>query len=264
MKMKTMTALLLAGAMAASLAACGGSSSQSSAAVEIKGIEDLAGKTVGVQTGTTGDIYVSEEEGITVERYNNGFEATQALSQGKIDAVIIDDQPAQSFVAADSSLKIVETPYTLEDYAAAIALDNTALVEEMNGAISALKENGTLDQIVSFYIEGEGESYVTPEGTAYPNGKLVMGTNAQFPPYEFYNDENKITGIDADFAKAIGDYLGYEVTIEDMQFDSLIPAVSSGKIDFVMAGMTVTEERLKSVNFTDPYYTGKQVIIVKG
>ena len=91
-----------------------------------------------------------------------------------------------------------------------------------------------------------------------------MGTNAQFPPYEFYNDENKITGIDADFAKAIGDYLGYEVTIEDMQFDSLIPAVSSGKIDFVMAGMTVTEERLKSVNFTDPYYTGKQVIIVKG
>ena len=90
---------------------------------------------------------------------------------------------------------------------------------------------------------------------------LVMATNAEFPPYEF-NDGGKIVGIDVELAEAIGDYLGMKVEIEDMAFDSIIPAVQSGKADFGAAGMTVTEERKTQVDFTDSYYTGKQVIIV--
>ena len=92
---------------------------------------------------------------------------------------------------------------------------------------------------------------------------LKMGTNAAFPPYEFYDDETgEIVGIDAEVAAVICEKLGYELEIVDMDFDAIIPAVTTGKIDFGMAGMTVTEERLNSVDFTTSYATGIQSVIV--
>ena len=91
---------------------------------------------------------------------------------------------------------------------------------------------------------------------------LTMATNAEFPPYEFM-ENNEIVGIDAEIAQAIADKLGYELVIENVDFDSLIPGVQTGKYDFVAAGMTVTDERLEQVNFTQSYATGIQSIIVK-
>jgi ABC-type amino acid transport substrate-binding protein len=91
---------------------------------------------------------------------------------------------------------------------------------------------------------------------------LSMGTNAQFPPYEYY-ENNAITGIDAEVAAAIADKLGMELKIEDMEFDSIIASVKSGKVDMGMAGMTITDERLQEVNFSTSYATGVQVVIVK-
>lgn len=91
---------------------------------------------------------------------------------------------------------------------------------------------------------------------------LTMATNAEFPPYEFMED-GKIVGIDAEIATAIAAKLGKELKIENVDFDSLIPGVQTGKYDFVMAGMTVTEERKEQVDFTQTYATGVQVIIVK-
>ena len=91
---------------------------------------------------------------------------------------------------------------------------------------------------------------------------ITMGTNASFPPYEYYENDT-IVGIDAEIAAAIAEKLGMELKIEDMDFNVIITAVTTGKIDFGMAGMTVTEERLQSVNFSDSYATGIQSIIVK-
>ncbi|MEE3395546.1 MAG: ABC transporter substrate-binding protein [Candidatus Onthomonas sp.] len=90
---------------------------------------------------------------------------------------------------------------------------------------------------------------------------LTMGTNAAFPPYEFY-DGDTIVGIDAEIAAAIAEKLGLELQIVDMDFGSIITAVQTGKIDMGMAGMTVTEERLQNVNFSTTYATGIQVVIV--
>ena len=91
---------------------------------------------------------------------------------------------------------------------------------------------------------------------------LTMGTNASFPPYEFYENET-IVGIDAEIAAAIAEKRGMELKLEDMEFKAIIPAVATGKIDFGRAGMTGTEERLQSVNFSETYATGIQAIIVK-
>ena len=101
------------------------------------------------------------------------------------------------------------------------------------------------------------------------DGVLTMATNATFPPYEYRegsdgsDGSDDIVGIDAEIAQAIADKLGLELKIEDMEFDSIITAVQSGKADVGVAGMTVTEDRLKNIDFTDPYTTAKQVIIVK-
>ena len=116
---------------------------------------------VGVQSGTTGDIYMSsspEDGGVgedRVDRYSKGNDAVLALMQGKVDAVVIDNQPAIAFVAANEGLMILETPYTVEDYAMAIAKENTALLEQVNAILAELEADGTLQSIIDSYITAE-------------------------------------------------------------------------------------------------------------
>ena len=261
MKMKKYAAFLLAGVM--TLGMC------TAASAAIEGVDDLPGSTIGVQMGTTGDIYATDYEGddagTKIERFSKGAQAIMALQQGKVDCVIIDEQPALTFVEANEGLKILEEEFSLEDYAIAVSKDRPELTEAINGALAQLKEDGTLDNIIANYI-GEDTigtfPYESPEDVDRSNGKLVMATNAAFQPYEYY-DGDEIVGIDADMAQAVCDILGYELEISDMEFASIINAVQSGKADIGVAGMTVTEDRLKNIDFTDTYTTTKQVIIVK-
>ena len=285
--MKKLISVALAGVLALSLAACGstapssqpastsaaasgstaasastGASASTAGKQYIFSVDDLTGKTIGVQLGTTGDIYAQDIEGATVEQYNKFNDAVLALKQGKVDAVIIDNEPGNVFVEQNPDIIMLDEDFAVEDYAIALA-KGSELTAKFNEAIAAIKENGTLQAILDKYINDvEGATgYVTPEGTEYPNGTLTMATNAYFPPYEYYEGD-EIVGIDAEFAKAICDYLGYELKIEDMEFASIIPAINSGKADFGAAGMTVTEERLLNVDFTDSYCTGIQSVLV--
>lgn len=108
-----------------------------------------------------------------------------------------------------------------------------------------------------------GDTEPTKAPTEAPKKEvLTMATNAYFPPYEYYDADNKIIGIDAEIAAAIAEKLGMELKIEDMEFDSIITAVKTGSVDFGMAGMTVTEDRQIEVDFTASYANGVQAIIV--
>ncbi|MBQ8946287.1 MAG: transporter substrate-binding domain-containing protein [Lachnospiraceae bacterium] len=124
---------------------------------DIKTIDDLAdGKKIGVQLATTGDIYCVDDFGSDfVEEYNKGNDAVMALLAGKIDAVVIDNEPAKSFVAANPGLIILDTEYVTEDYAAALNKDNADLLVAVNGALKELKADGTLDSIIAKYIPAE-------------------------------------------------------------------------------------------------------------
>lgn len=116
--------------------------------------DDLKGKKIGVQLATTGDAYATDEYGKdSVVQYNKGSDAVMALSQGQVDAVIIDNEPAKSYVAANKGLKILDTEYVTEDYAACIAKDNTGLTKAVNKALAELKADGTLQKIVDKYIK---------------------------------------------------------------------------------------------------------------
>ena len=123
---------------------------------DITSVDDLTGKKIGVQLSTTGDIYASDDYGEeNVEKYNKGADAVMALKQGKVDAVIIDNEPAKNFVETNEGLKILDTEYVTEDYAACINKDNTELLDAVNGAIAELKEDGSLQKIIDQYITAE-------------------------------------------------------------------------------------------------------------
>ena len=123
---------------------------------DIASADDLEGKTIGTQRGTTGYIYCTDDFGEdNVIAYDNGLTAVQALNNGQVDAVVIDNAPAKSFVEANPGLKILDTAYAQEDYAIGVAKGNTALLDAINSALEELQADGTLQAIVDKYIAAE-------------------------------------------------------------------------------------------------------------
>ena len=174
---------------------------------KVQTIDDLPGAVIGVQLGTTGDIFVSdyEKEGSVVERYNKAADAVQALKLGKIDCIVIDKAPADAFVAINSDLSILDEEFAVEEYAICISKENPELREKINTAIAQMRAEGTLERIISNYIGDSTKGkypYESPENVDRSNGTLNVATNATFEPYE-YIEGGEITGIDIDIAKAI-------------------------------------------------------------
>lgn len=129
----------------------------------ITSVDDLfaegANHIIGVQRNTTGDLYTTddiEKKGLgTIDRYSKGADAVQALKTGKVDCVVIDNEPAKAFVNEVEGLKILETEYVTEDYAIAMNKENPELYEAVNNALKALQEDGTIQSIIDRYIKAE-------------------------------------------------------------------------------------------------------------
>lgn len=160
-----------------------------------------------------------------------------------------------------------EYELTAEKYAFAIAKENAELKKAANDLLAELKANGELDQIINSFFDGsttfEYENTVAsvPKGAEKDN-YLVVATNAYFPPFEYYNG-NKLTGVDMKIASLLAERLGKTLYIYDMEFDAVITSVKNGESDIGMAGMTVNEERLKTIDFTNEYYESAQVLMVR-
>ena len=130
----------------------------------ITSAKDIPGKKVGVQLGTTGDLYVSDPknvENVTVQQFPKGADAVEALKTDKIDAVVIDNQPAKKFVENNSDIEILATPLTQESYAIAVAKDNKQLLDAVNKALAELKESGELDSILNKYLASDESAETT-------------------------------------------------------------------------------------------------------
>ena len=258
------------------LASCG-SESSSENRKQMKTKADLQGAVIGVQLGTTSDGLATELEkkgdGTKVERYNKGADAIQALLQGKIDCMVTDEAPAKAFQRVNPSLQILPETFDASSFAICVAKDHGELKQSINHAIRILKANGVIDSIVNRHLErGIAVAYTPKTSDAKKMGpealqklglkkSLRFATNATFEPFEYYQN-GKIVGIDVDVANAIGDVLGVDVEILDMEFDAIITSVQAGKADAGIAGITVTPEREKNIGFTDSYADVRQVIMV--
>ncbi len=257
------------------LAACGGKKDGNRRVPT--GKDDLRGAVIGVQLGTTSDGFASELEktrGDTkVVRFNKGADAVQALNQGKIDCVLTDEAPALAFQRKNPSLGILPEPVNEAEFAICVAKGNEALLSAINGALDQLKANGTIDSIIKRNSAG---GILVPRTSSYKEESMssedvlrTMGkkkklrfiTNATFEPFEFYKD-GRIVGIDVDVAHAIGEELGMEIEIRDVEFDAIITSVQAGKADAGIAGITITPERKKNIDFTQTYSKVRQVILV--
>lgn len=161
-----------------------------------------------------------------------------------------------------TKVKVIDIELTEESYAFALKKGDTVMADAANSLLAELKANGELDNIVNAFFEGTAT--FTYENPASKDGCLVVATNAQFPPFE-YKQGNKFTGVDIQIAKLLADKLGKTLYVDDMDFDAALLSVSgvNPTADLAMAGITVNEERLKTMDFTDTYYTSAQVIIVK-
>ena len=244
--MKKVMALALAALMVLSLAACG-----KKAQVAINSVEDLNGKKIGVQAGTTGEIYVQEN-------------VTDAqLGSYKSGAVMLDELPAKSIVAQNDDLTIIDFNLEPEEYAIAVKKGNTELLDAINATIARMQADGSYEALVNAFMPAEGEAAIKVPETIETSGDVIkMGTNAAFKPFE-YAGTSEIVGFDISMAQNVAKDMGRKLQVEDMAFDSLLSALDTGTIDFVAAGMTATEERRQNVDFSEPYYSSKQVVIVR-
>ena len=231
----------------------------------VSSLDDLNGKKIGVQRKTTGDIYASDIENAEVVRFNRGIDAATALKKGVIDAVIIDDMPAKVFVEEVSGLKLLDEPFAEEEYGIAVNKNNPELLEQINAALEKLENDGTLDYIKDAWIMGEAETtaYDGQNKDSYANGVMSMITNAEFPPYENMTEDGQIIGIDIDIMKAVCDELDMKLEVENTAFDSVIVSVERGMSSVAVSGITITPERVEHVDFSHPYTTAKQVVIVR-
>ena len=162
--------------------------------------------------------------------------------------------------ANSDKVEVKTITLTQESYAFAIAKENVKLKLFVNEYLDEISNNGELEKIInSFFTGSTNFEYANPSSK---EGCFVVATNAYFPPFEYYNG-NKFTGIDIFLAYNIAYKLGKPLYVEDMDFNAVIPKVQNGYCDIAMAGLTVNEERLQSIDFSNSYYTSSQVLVVK-
>ena len=226
-----------------------------SAAGGIAALQDIDGKRVGVLTGSAGDHAARKRfPKASILDMNASADAALAVKTNKADAFVYDKSVLLNLAQKNPELVILDEPVAKLEVAAAIRRDNARLLADVNRVLTGLKQDGTLQRLRDKWIASKdaGRKHLPPAGQSPAQGVLRIGTNAIIEPFS-YQANGQIIGLDIELGKLIGDRLGKRVEIIDMQFESLIPALQSGKIDIAMSNFNVTEERKKLVNFSVPY-----------
>ncbi len=162
----------------------------------------------------------------------------------------------------DKNIKVMkDILLTEEDYAFAIAKENTALLSEVNTLLATWTDDGSLDALINSYFDGTATFTYENKTSTPAEDDFVMATNAYFPPFESV-EGSAFKGVDVEIAYKLATAMNKNLFVYDMEFDSIISSVKNGESDIGMAGMTVTDTRLEQVNFATPYYSSAQVISV--
>ena len=241
---------------------------------KLKSIDQLKTERLAAQRGTVGQFIaedlLGDKKGELLTTYEKYVDAVAALRQGKIRAVVMDEMPARRFLNDVEGLAIMDEALSEENYAIGFRKGNTELVSQVNKALEEIKADGTLAKIFEKYygtfLAGDSSS-IKPEDIDFnkdaKGGKLIVGTEAGFAPYELKVGTGYI-GIDVEMCAAIAKKLDRELVIENMNFDALPMAVSTNKVDMICAGITVTDERKENMDFSENYVVGaKQVALVR-
>ncbi len=230
-------------------------------------LADLNGKRIGVQTGTTFDEYVlGTLPDAKISYFNTYSDMAVALKTDKIDGFPGDEPVLRLMSAEDPDLVLLEEYMDNFDFGAVFPKTDKgdALRAEMDEYFTKIRQSGELEEITYKWIKGPDSEKTVPDYSAFAaeKGTLTMATEGAYAPMNYYRGE-ELVGLEIDLAAHFCEAYGYGLTIDAMNFDGILPAVQSGKADFGMAGMTITDERKESANFSVPYYTGGTMMMVR-
>lgn len=228
-------------------------------------LDDLDNAIIGAMTGSTGEhLSLTRFPDATTKSFDDIMDGIAALISGQIDAVITAYPTALNVVKRNNNLTIISEPVDYENTAIAVKKGNEELLNSVNKIIDKFKADGTFDDLKRRWLKKDLSPYETVEIILPKEGEVLrIGTSATREPFCFVDENRNVTGHDGEFALRIARELNRPIQFVDMKFSALIPALQSGKIDMIVAGMTATEERAKSVNFTKSYFQNSQVMIVR-
>ena len=238
--------------------------------------EQLKGKKVGVKTGTAAQRFLEKNKdkyGFTLKTFDTGDLMYNSLSAGDVDAVM-DDQPVIEYaINQGQNLKISMKGEAVGSFAFGVkkGSKHEHLVTEFNEALAQMKEDGSLDEIINKWTSSKGSSDSAVPETSTPAGqkasptkdKYIIASDSSFAPFVFQDDSNQYTGIDMELIKAIAKDQGFTVEVTNPGFDAAINSVQTGQADGIIAGMSVTDARKKTFDYSDPYYTANSILAVK-
>ena len=239
--------------------------------------EELSGKTVGVKNGTAAQRFlesIKDKYGFTIKTFDTSDLMNNSLSTGAVNA-IMDDKPVIEYaINQGQDLSINMDGEAVGSFAFGVKKGSKYeyLVTEFNEALAQMKKDGSLDKIINKWTSSsKTKSQVTSLSSTTSAGqkatpvksKYVIASDSSFAPFVFQNSSNQYTGIDMDLIKAIAEDQGFEIEITNPGFDAAINAVQSGQADGMIAGMSVTDARKETFDFSDSYYTANTILGVK-
>ena len=251
---------------------------------KITSYNQLKGKTVGVKNGTAAQRFLQKNKdkyGYTIKTFDTSDLMNNSLSTGAVDA-IMDDQPVIEYaIKQGQDLSINMEGEAVGSFAFGVKKDGSheKLIKQFNTALAQMKKDGTLDQIIEKWTGSSQSSSpvattattsAVPETTteagqkATPKKKTYkISSDSSFAPFVFQNDQSKYTGIDMELIKAIAKDQGFTLEISNPGFDAAVSDVQNGNADGMIAGMTVTDARKATFDFSDPYYTTNSILAVQ-
>lgn len=241
----------------------------------ISSYSQLKGKTVGVKNGTASQRFlekIKDKYKFNLKTFDTTDLTYNSLNSGSIDAMM-DDQPVIEYaIKQGQNLKISMKGEAVGSFAFGVKKGSKYeyLVTEFNEALAQMKKDGSLDKIISKWTGSTKATSSTPDTTT-PAGKkatpvkakYTIASDSSFAPFVFQDSNNKYTGIDMDLIKAIAKDQGFTIEITNPGFDAALNAVQSGQSDGMIAGMSVTDARKETFDFSEPYYTANAILAVK-
>ena len=237
----------------------------------------LKGKTVGVKNGTAAQSFLEKHKdkyNYKIKSFDTGDSMYNSLESASVDAVMDDKPVAQYAINQGQNLRIEMNGEPIGSFAFAVKKGSKYeyLIKDFNKALKQMKADGTYDEIMAKWISSDDKKAdtATAKGTGDATAKakpvkdsykIVM--DSSFAPFEFQNDAGKYVGIDVDLIKAIAKQQGFDIKTENPGFDAALNTVQASQADAVMAGMSITDERKKIFDFSDPYYTSNTLLAVR-
>ena len=241
------------------LAACGGKER-----AKITDISQLDGKEFAVPTGTVADQLVkSKLPNAQFKYFNTVLDAAMAVKGGKADAAAYDEPILRNIAGKNPGLKVLPQPITVDQYGFAVRLGDDALKQAVDAVVAEARADGTYQQMMDRWLPKAGAPGAMPQlpvGTGEP---LRFGTSATTEPFSFVDGTQQVVGFDVEIATRVAARLNRKLEIVNMDFGAMIPALVAGKVDLIGACITITDERKKSVLFSESYYTGGISALVK-